>query len=120
MSILRAATKYSDACTKREHVVAERQRALAFIAPRWWPQNPGHVLVIPRTHAENLYSIESADLSAVTDLVLDAEKVAELLMDSSPGLPATDNFQHWDPWRLSSSKTANQAARQIADSVLGR
>lgn len=31
--------------------------------------------------------------------VLDAEKVGETLMDVSPGLPATDNFQHWAPWR---------------------
>ncbi|WP_092808790.1 AAA family ATPase [Rhodococcus globerulus] len=30
--------------------------------------------------------------------VLDAEKVGEVLMDIKPGLPATDNFQHWDPW----------------------
>lgn len=31
--------------------------------------------------------------------VFDAEKVGETLMDISPGLPATDNFQHWPPWR---------------------
>lgn len=31
--------------------------------------------------------------------VLDAEKVGEVLMDVTPGLPETDNFQHWDPWR---------------------
>ena len=31
--------------------------------------------------------------------VLDAEKVGETLMHISPGLPPTDNFQHWPPWR---------------------
>ncbi|MGQ4362271.1 AAA family ATPase [Streptomyces sp. SAS_272] len=31
--------------------------------------------------------------------VLDAEKVGETLMDITPGLPGTDNFQHWPPWR---------------------
>jgi hypothetical protein len=31
--------------------------------------------------------------------VFDAEKVGETLMDIKPGLPATDNFQHWPPWR---------------------
>ncbi len=31
--------------------------------------------------------------------VFDAEKVGETLMDISPGLPLTDNFQHWPPWR---------------------
>lgn len=31
--------------------------------------------------------------------VFDAEKVGEVLMDISPGLPTTDGFQHWPPWR---------------------
>ena len=31
--------------------------------------------------------------------MLDAEKVGETLMDIAPALPATDNFQHWAPWR---------------------
>lgn len=31
--------------------------------------------------------------------VLDAEKVGETLMNIKPGLPSTDNFQHWAPWR---------------------
>ena len=31
--------------------------------------------------------------------VFDAEKVGETLMDITPGLPGTDNFQHWPPWR---------------------
>lgn len=38
--------------------------------------------------------------------VLDAEKVGETLMDVSPGLPATDNFQHWPPWRALVVETA--------------
>ena len=31
--------------------------------------------------------------------VFDAEKVGETLRDITPGLPETDNFQHWPPWR---------------------
>jgi AAA domain len=31
--------------------------------------------------------------------VVDAEKVGETLMDITPGLPETDNFQNWPPWR---------------------
>lgn len=40
--------------------------------------------------------------------VFDAEKVGETLMDISPGLPATDNFQHWPPWRSLVVETARQ------------
>ncbi|MGT2462534.1 hypothetical protein [Sinomonas atrocyanea] len=40
--------------------------------------------------------------------VLDVEKVGEVLMDITPGLPATDNFQHWEPWRPLVVETARR------------
>ena len=40
--------------------------------------------------------------------VFDAEKVGETLMDVEPGLPATDNFQHWPPWRPLVVETAHR------------
>ena len=43
--------------------------------------------------------------------VFDAEKVGETLMDITPGLPATDNFQHWPPWR----PLVVETARHILD-----
>ncbi|MFG1921887.1 AAA family ATPase [Cryptosporangium sp. NPDC048952] len=43
--------------------------------------------------------------------VFDAEKVGETLMDIRPGLPETDNFQHWPPWR----PLVVETARRILD-----
>ena len=43
--------------------------------------------------------------------IFDAEKVGETLMDVTPGLPATDNFQHWPPWR----PLVVETARRILD-----
>jgi hypothetical protein len=43
--------------------------------------------------------------------VLDAEKVGETLMDIAPGLPETDNFQHWPPWR----QLVVDTARRVLD-----
>lgn len=40
--------------------------------------------------------------------VLDAEKVGEVLMDIRPGLSATDDFQHWPPWRALVVETAQR------------
>ena len=40
--------------------------------------------------------------------VFDAEKVGETLMDITPGLPQTDNFQHWPPWRPLVVETARR------------
>jgi hypothetical protein len=43
--------------------------------------------------------------------IFDAEKVGETLMDVRPGLPQTDNFQHWPPWR----PLVVETARRILD-----
>jgi hypothetical protein len=43
--------------------------------------------------------------------VFDAEKVGETLMDIAPGLPETDNFLHWPPWR----PLVVETARHILD-----
>ncbi|CAM5300999.1 ATP/GTP-binding protein OS=Streptomyces glaucescens OX=1907 GN=SGLAU_03905 PE=3 SV=1 [Streptomyces glaucescens] len=40
--------------------------------------------------------------------MLDAEEVGETLMDISAGLPTTDNFQHWPPWRPLVVETARR------------
>lgn len=40
--------------------------------------------------------------------VFDAEKVGETLMDIQPGLPETDNFQNWPPWRSIVVETAHR------------
>ena len=50
-------------------VVAETTGALALVSPRRWPRSPGHVLVVSRAHHENLYSIPTEDLLALTALV---------------------------------------------------
>lgn len=38
-------------------VVGVTDLAYARIAPKWWPANPGAVLVVPRGHHENLYDL---------------------------------------------------------------
>jgi len=48
-------------------VVWRDERTAALIAPNWWPENHGHVLVIPVVHVENLYEIGERDLCAVSE-----------------------------------------------------
>jgi hypothetical protein len=40
--------------------------------------------------------------------VFDAETVGGVLMGITPGLPETDNFQHWPPWRPLVVETARR------------
>ncbi len=50
--------------------------------------------------------------------VLDAEKVGETLMDVTPGLPATDDFQHWPPWRLLVVETARRVLEYTGGTLI--
>jgi hypothetical protein len=50
--------------------------------------------------------------------VFDAEKVGETLMDITPGLPATDNFQHWPPWRQLVVETARRVLGYTGGTVV--
>ncbi|WP_243696928.1 HIT family protein [Labedella endophytica] len=74
-------------------VVAERERAVAFISPRWWARNPRHVIVVPRTHVENLYDITSPDLHGVMDLVQEVARG----MRGSYGCSGVSTRQHNEP-----------------------
>ncbi|MEO5662432.1 MAG: HIT domain-containing protein [Nocardioides sp.] len=62
-------------------VVAVTDHAYARIAPKWWPGNPGAVLVIPREHHENLYGIPTHVGHAVWDLT---QQVAIAMRRSYP------------------------------------
>jgi histidine triad (HIT) family protein len=54
---------------QRQDVVLRAGSATAFISPRWWPNNHGHVLVVPNDHHENLYDLPSEAGHAVHDVV---------------------------------------------------
>lgn len=50
--------------------------------------------------------------------IFDAEKVGETLMDVTPGLPATDNFQHWEPWRPLVVETARRLLEFVGGTLI--
>lgn len=83
----------SNGVVDQEDIVAARDGALAFISPRWWPRNQGHALVVPVQHHENLYSIPSVALHAVTDLVQDVARA----MRRSYGCDGVSTRQHNEP-----------------------
>lgn len=50
-----ASGKDVDSGTKQSEVVFRDEDVTVFISSMWWPKNPGHVLVIPNKHFENIY-----------------------------------------------------------------
>lgn len=74
-------------------VVAVTERAFARIAPKWWPNNPGAALVVPRAHVENIYDVLPEDGHAVWDLT---QRIATA-MRSSYGCEGVSTRQHNEP-----------------------
>lgn len=43
--------------TKQRDIVYRSDHVTAFIATKWWPNNKGHVLVVPNVHFENIFDL---------------------------------------------------------------
>ena len=52
-----------------DDIVYRDAETTAFISPKRWPSNEGHVLVIPSRHVENIYTINEALLASVNSTV---------------------------------------------------
>jgi histidine triad (HIT) family protein len=59
--------------TKTQDIILRTPLATAFIASGWWPNNAGHILVIPNKHFENIYDLPKEVAAEVHGL---AQKVA--------------------------------------------
>lgn len=47
-------------------VVTENEQALATVSSRVWAKGPGHVLVLPKAHIENLYDLDGSGYQEAT------------------------------------------------------
>lgn len=84
---------HSDGVTKVEDIVRRTEQAAAFVSPRWWPHNAGHVLVVPTAHHENLYSIPADAYRAVGDLV----REVAVAIRATYGCDGVSTRQHNEP-----------------------
>ncbi|MFE3056227.1 HIT family protein [Nocardia sp. NPDC059239] len=74
-------------------IVLRTGRATAFTASRWWPNNRGHVLVIPNAHHENLYDLPPEYGHAVHDVV----REVAIAMRATYGCDGVSTRQHNEP-----------------------
>ncbi|MFE7505543.1 HIT family protein [Promicromonospora sp. NPDC057488] len=85
---------FCDFTAEREaEVVYRDDRVFATIAPRWWPRNPGHVLIVPVAHHENLYDLPAADGHAV----FDATRLLARAMRTAYDCAGVSTRQHNEP-----------------------
>lgn len=75
-------------------IVYQDESVTAFVSPKWWVNNPGHVIVIPNNHTENLYSISDEELGKVNKTV---KQVAIAIRKSYKDCIGTSVRQHNEP-----------------------
>lgn len=78
---------------RNSDIVFQNEYVTAFIAPKWWINNPGHVIVIPNSHQENLYSITDEAMSEVYKVV----KKVGIAMRQAYDCTGVSTRQHNEP-----------------------
>lgn len=79
--------------TRQRDVVVRAPRATAFVASKWWPNNPGHVLVVPNVHFENIFDLPVAYAAEIHSV---AQQVA-LAMKAVYRCDGISTRQHNEP-----------------------
>ena len=74
-------------------VITENEHALAIVSQRVWANGPGHALVVPREHYENLYDLED---TAALDIHRLTRTIA-IAMKQAIGCDGTSTRQHNEP-----------------------
>jgi len=82
-----------DQGTKQRDIIYQNEKVTAFIAGKWWPNNKGHVLVIPNQHFENIFELPA-------DYAVEIHRAAQLTafaMKSTYGCDGISTRQHNEP-----------------------
>jgi histidine triad (HIT) family protein len=77
----------------KSDIVYENESTLAFVCPKWWVNNHGHVLVIPKEHFENIYSIPD---ERIAEVYKTAKRIA-IAIRSTYDCDGTSTRQHNEP-----------------------
>jgi histidine triad (HIT) family protein len=67
-----------DTYNSQQDIIYQDKLVTAFISPRWWPNNPGNVLIIPSKHFENIYDLPASYAYRIQDI---AKEVAIALKE---------------------------------------
>ena len=82
-----------DDYANKQDVVYQNEHVTAKVAPKWWINNPGSVLVVPNRHYENIYDIPEETLAEVYKVV----KRVAIAIRSTYGCSGTSTRQHNEP-----------------------
>lgn len=84
---------HETALKQNDDIVYRDEFVTAFISPKWWPNNPGNIIIIPNDHTENIYTI-SDDLLAHAYILT---KKLSIAMRAAYGCTGISTRQHNEP-----------------------
>ena len=79
--------------SKQADVFYQNAHVTAFICSRWWPNNPGHALIVPNEHVENIYNLPFE----TGGYILDAARQIATAFKVIYGCDGTSTRQHNEP-----------------------
>ena len=79
--------------TVAEDVVLRGELVVGCISSHWWPRNPGHVILIPWDHFENIYDLPDEYGAEI----FKASRRIALAMKSAYGCEGVSTRQHNEP-----------------------
>lgn len=79
--------------TIQEDIIYRDVNCTAFIASKWWINNPGHIIIIPNNHFENIYDISDDMLGKIYSLV----KKLSIVLKKSYECDGVSTRQHNEP-----------------------
>ena len=79
--------------SQEESVVFRDDAITVFIAGKWWRSNPGHVIIIPNQHLENIYDMPEE----VGHTIFDFSKRVATALKKTYGCDGVSTRQHNEP-----------------------
>lgn len=83
----------TDKGSQEEDVIYRDDAATAFVAGKWWRSNPGHVIIVPNQHFENLYDLPAE----IGHAIFDVSRRAAMALKKAYGCAGVSTRQHNEP-----------------------
>jgi histidine triad (HIT) family protein len=52
----------------QQDIIYKDELVTAFVSPRWWPNNPGNVIIVSNEHFENIYDLSAQYAQKIQDI----------------------------------------------------
>jgi histidine triad (HIT) family protein len=65
--------------SRQKDIVYQDTDVTVFVASHWWPNNKGHVLIIPNEHIENIYSLNVELSNRIHELEIELAKAIKVV-----------------------------------------